>query len=643
MNVSTAEPQQSSAPPPRTLRVGPLVPLIGRPNSGKSSLYNRLTGGHAKVGNFPGVTVDILESDVALPDGRTATIVDLPGLYSIESVVDPTTDEGVARTFIENMSSKRPLLVVQVIDATQLTLGLRLTRELAARNLPLLVVVTQKDILDAEGRIFDPVALEAIIGRPVLAVSALEPTARGAVLEAVAARLHDDPVPGRAPAWDPVCVAAMVLRNASKVTVAAERRRTFTARADAWLLHPLLGPVLFLTLMSLLFAAVFLVADPATDLLDRGVELARSSLTRWLGKGLLTSFLAGGLLGGAGTVLAFMPQIVILTVAMELLDATGYLARGAFLLDRLLRVLGLSGRSFVPLLLGHACAVPAITSTRIVRDPRERLTTILVLPLMTCAGRIPTYALLIGTFFAASGALVRALLFVGLYFAGVMSGLVASLVLRKIAIKGKGLPLVLEMPAYRIPQPKVLAQKAWQSATRFLHDVGTVILVASAVLWALLSIPMPGAHARTGGPPLAPIEVSLAAGVGHAIEPATRPLGFDWRIDVGLIGSFGARELMVGTMGVIFGIENADRDAAPLSKRMRDARKPNGAPTYTTRTALALLAFFMLACQCMSTVSAVRRETKSLRWPAFLLAYTYAAAYVAALVVYRLGGLLGLA
>lgn len=643
MSVPTAGRLPSSAPPPRIRRVGPLVPLVGRPNSGKSSLYNRLTGGDAKVGNFPGITVDILESDVALPGGETATIVDLPGLYSIESVVDPTTDEGVARAFIEKMSAKRPLLIVQVVDATQLALGLRLTRELATKKLPLLVVVTQKDILQAEGRLFDPAALEAIIERPVLAVSARESNARGAVLEAVAARLRQGQTLPRAPDWDPARVAARVIRDAPKVTLAAERRRTFTARADAWLLHPLIGPVLFLALMSLLFAAVFLVADPATNFLDRVVVIARSALTRWLGRGMLTSFLVGGLLGGAGTVLAFMPQIVILTVAMEILDATGYLARGAFLLDRLLRVLGLSGRSFVPLLLGHACAVPAITSTRIVRDPRERLTTLLVLPLMTCAGRIPTYSLLIGTFFAASGAPLRALLFVGLYFAGILSGLLASLVLRRSATKGKALPLVLEMPAYRVPQPSVIAQKAWQAATRFLRDVGSVILVASAILWALLTIPMPGSRARADGAPLAPIEASLAAGVGRAIEPVTRPLGFDWRIDVGLVGSFGARELMVGTMGVIFGIEDADRDPAPLSKRMREARKPDGSPTYTTRSALALLAFFMLACQCMSTVAAVRRETKSLRWPAFLLAYTYAAAYAAAFIVYHVGGLLGIA
>lgn len=641
MSVPIAEPLQGSASTPRTRSLPPLVPLIGRPNSGKSSLYNRLTGGDARVGNFPGITVDILERDVTLPDGRTATIVDLPGLYSIEAVVDPATDEGVARAFLQNVVRARPLLVVQVVDATQLALGLRLTRELAGKPFPLLVVVTQKDILEAEGRMLDSAALAAIIGVPVVAVSARDPAARDTVLEAVAAHLRSRGPAARPSTWDPVRVAATVLRDSSTMTLAAERRRTLTARTDAWLLHPVLGPVLFLTLMSLLFGAVFFVADPATELLDRLVELGRSSLTRWLGRGMLTSFLSGGLLGGAGTVLAFMPQIVILTVGMELLEATGYLARGAFLLDRLLRLLGLSGRSFVPLLLGHACAVPAIASTRVVRDPRERLTTILVLPLMTCAGRIPTYALLIGTFFTASGALARALLFVGIYFAGILSGLTASLILRRSATRGKTLPLLLEMPAYRVPQAKVVAHKAWHAATRFLRDVGSVIVVASAILWALLTIPMPGAHADATSP--SPIEASLAAGVGRAVEPLTRPLGFDWRIDVGLIGSFGARELMVGTMGVIFGTEDAERDPAPLSKRMREARNSDGSPTYTTRTALALLAFFMLACQCMSTVSAVRRETKSLRWPAFLLAYTYTAAYVVALVVYQVGGLMGLA
>ncbi|WP_437763519.1 ferrous iron transporter B [Sorangium sp. So ce281] len=630
----------------------PLIALLGRPNSGKSSLFNRLTGGSAHVGNFPGITVDILTADVRLAGGAVATIADLPGLYSIEAVVDPATDEGVARRFLDRTGEgERPRLVVQVVDATQLALGLRLTRELVRRGLAPLVVATQRDVLEGEGRGLDVGALERAIGLPVLLVSARDPDARGVVLDAAAARL--DAIasgavePPGAAAWDPDEVARAVYVEPPRRDAAAERRRTFTARADAVLLHPAAGPVLFLGLMALLFAAVFLVATPATEALDAAIGELGSLVSRALGGGLAASFVVDGLLGGAGTVLAFMPQIVILTIAMELLEASGYLARGAFLVDRLLQLMGLSGRAFLPLLMGHACAVPAVHATRILRDPRERLTAILVLPLMACSARIPTYALLLTTFFAAHGAWVQALLFVALYVSGIFSGLVASLVLRRTATRGRSLPMVLEMPAYRSPEPRLVVRKAGQAAWRFTRDVGTVILAVSAVLWVLLKVPMPGAAPE--GPPAAAaesaatsLESSIAGSVGRALEPVTAPLGFDWRINVGLIGSFGAREVMVGTMGVIFGVEDADDEPAPLAEQIREARRPDGALAYSSRTGLALLAFFVLACQCMSTVAAIRRETKSWRWPAFVLAYTYAAAYVAALVVYQGSGLLGM-
>jgi ferrous iron transport protein B len=307
--------------------------------------------------------------------------------------------------------------------------------------------------------------------------------------------------------------------------------------------------------------------------------------------------------------------------------------------------------------MGHACAVPAITATRIIREPRERLTAILVLPLMTCSARIPTYALVLSTFFASKGAWFRALLFVGLYFAGILSGLLASLVLRKSATRGRTLPLVLEMPAYRVPQARVVGRNTAQVALRFLRDVGTTIVIVASVLWALLTIPAPGASGPAaaesaqvagadedpGAEARARIERSIGAGIGKALEPVTRPLGFDWRVNVGLIGSFGAREVMFSTMGVIFGLENAADDPAPLADRLREAKNPDGTPAYSTRTALALLAFFIFACQCMSTVAAIRRETKTWRWPAFVLAYTYILAYVAAFLVFQLSGALGVA
>jgi ferrous iron transport protein B len=620
----------------RTLRAQ--VALVGRPNSGKSSLYNAITAGDAHIGNFPGITVDILEADVDLPGGGVARVADLPGLYSLDAVVDPATDEGVAAKFVkETEGAKTPLVLVQVIDGTQLALGLRLTRELVKHEHRLIVAVTQRDLLEAQGHTLDVKALEDALGVTVVHVSARNTSAKSAVLTAVGDALLREPH-AQSRDLDPVALARSVVRDSPEASAKALRRRGFTARVDSVILHSALGPVLFLSLMALVFAAVFLVADPVTNLMDAAVDLARTHLTHWLGAGMLASFVCDGLLAGAGTVFAFMPQIVILSVALEVLEATGYLARGAFLVDQLLRLLGLSGRSFLPLLMGHACAVPAIASTRIIRDPRERLTTILVLPLMTCSARIPTYALILGTFFAGRGAWFKAAIFVGLYFAGILSGLVASLVLRRTATKGRSLPLVLEMPQYRAPQARLVARKAGQSAGRFLRDVGTVIVASSAILWALLTVPMPRVEV-TNADVIAdqstpPIERSIAAGVGHALEPVTAPLGFDWRINVGLIGSFGARELMVSTLGVIFGIENAGDDSTPLATQMRTAKSASGGPAYSTATAFALLAFFVIACQCMSTLAAIRRETKSLRWPAFVLAYTYVAAYAVALVVH---------
>ena len=611
------------------------IALAGRPNSGKSSLYNVLTGGDAHVGNYPGITVDILEGDVTLPSGACAVVADLPGFYSVEATVDAATDEGVARAFLETLKkSGRALVVVQVLDPTRLALGLRLTAELLRAKLPLVVVLTHQDVLAREGHTVDVAALSDAIGAPVVLVDARDRATKAVVLAAVEDHRREGSDAQGSGKLDAARIARAVVKDVGNATEL--RRRRMTERLDSVLLHPVVGPVLFVGIMALLFAAVFLVADPASNLMDRLVGLSRARLASLFGKNLFTSFIADGLLGGAGTVLAFMPQIVILTVALELLEASGYLARGAFLVDRLLRLLGLSGRSFLPLLMGHACAVPAIAATRIVRDPRERLTTILVLPLMTCSARLPTYGLVLATFFGHRSALFRALIFVGLYFAGIMTALVASWVLRRTATKGKGLPLVLEIPSYRVPQARVVLRKAGQAARRFLRDVGTVIVAVSAVLWVLLTVPMPGSSAEPG------IERSVAASVGRAIEPATRPAGFDWRINVGLIGSFGAREVMVGTMGVIFGVENAADDPAPLTTRLRETKKPDGTPVYSTRTGLALLAFFVLACQCMSTIAAIKRETGGWRWPAFVMAYTYALAYVAAVLVYQVSAVFGI-
>lgn len=622
-----------------------IVTLVGRPNAGKSSLFNAVTGAHAKVGNFPGVTVDVLEAQVPISESEAVRFVDLPGVYTVEGDSDPESDEGHARRFLDELTHHQtPAVIAQVLDATQLELGLRLTLELRRRGLPLVVLATQHDALIAQGFELDAAGLSEALGVPVVATSAREATVRARVLEvtAEAARLKAPPPTDTV---DVEAVARRVLRPRVDAKEAFARVRARTERLDAVLLHPLLGPVLFLTLMTALFAAVFFIAEPVTGVIDLLNQALGARIEGALGTGWVSSLLVDGVLGGAGTVLAFLPQIVILTVALELIDASGYLARGTFLVDRLLRFAGLGGRSFVPLLSAHACAVPAISSARIIRDPGQRLRTILVLPLMTCSARIPTYGLLITTFFAAKSVWFRGGLFVALYFAGLGFGLIASLVLGKTVKRtSQPRPLVLELPPYRVPQAAVVARVGWRAATRFVRDVGSVILIAAVVLWALLTVPGPsaGAPPPDASPRVVAMYGSLAASVGRALEPVTTPAGFDWRLNVGLIGSFGARELMVGTLGVIFGIENSGDDPAPLAERLREARRADGSTAYGMATALSLMVFFVLACQCMSTLAAVRRETRSWRWPLFVLVYTYGAAWVLSVVVYQLASAAGL-
>lgn len=623
----------------------PSLVLVGRPNAGKSSLFNRLTGGGARVGNFPGITVEVLEGEATHGD-RKVRVLDLPGLYSLASTSEHESDEGVARRFLDGLHAARAnTVLVQVMDGTCPALGLRLTRDLIARGLPLVVVATQRDVLEAQGRTLDAEALTAATGLPFLAVSSKDPATREAVLAAAIAAL-DGPARASSPAFDPDALGRAALRDVRSVSADALRARERTARLDRWLLHPYLGPTFFVALMAGLFSAVFLVADPASAVVDRVMHALAGAVGPRLGDGLVRSFVVDGLLGGAGTVLIFLPQIVVLTVAMELLDASGYLARGVFLVDRLLRGFGLGGRAFVPLLTGHACAVPAIAATRIIRDPRERLTAMLVIPLMTCSARIPTYAVLLSAFFASRGAWFRASLFVALYFFGIAAGLVASAVLRRTATRGRSLPLVLEMPAYHTPEGRVVLRTAMRAAVRFLRDVGSTILVASALLWGLLNVPMPAAFDRAGDTHDMPVAVarmhhSVAAGLGRALEPVTLVAGFDWRINVGLIGSFGARELMVGTLGVITGLEDVDDDGAALAVRLREIKRPDGRDAYSTATGLGLMAFFVIACQCMSTVAAIKRETRSWGWALFTLGWTYAVGFALAVAVYQLARLAG--
>jgi ferrous iron transport protein B len=603
------------------------VVLVGRPNAGKSSVFNCLTGGSAHVGNFPGITVDLLEGTALLPTGREVTIVDVPGLYTLADDVPEGTDEGIAREFLTASVGAVPNLVIaQIVDATMLGESLRLFQAVRERfpETRTLLLVNQIDLLELDGSTLDERALAERTATPCVAVNSRAPTARPTLLAALADVLLRPPLPPLA--FEALSVAREVVAAPKARLALSSRERT--QRIDRVLLHPFFGPILFLALMAGLFSCVFLIADPVAQLCDASVAQGGKFARGLLGGGLLGSAVADGLLGGAGTVAAFLPQILLLVAGMEVLEASGYLARGAFLVDRLFRVFGLGGKAFVPLLTGHACAVPAIAATRVLRDPRERLTTILVLPLMTCSARLPVYGLVIAAF-VGGGAIRKASVFTGLYAFAVIAGLFAATILRRTVTKGRGLPLALEMPDYRAPQLGAVLRRCGREAKGFLKQVGTVIIVLSLVLWAALKIP-----ARAGEEP---VEArSVAAAMGHALTPITKPLGYDWRINVGLIASLGARELMVGTLGVIYGIEGADAEPKPLVEKLQEAKDEQGKPLYGLPTALSLLIFFVFACQCMSTLSAIARETKSLRWPLFVLGYTYVAAYAFAFLAYQI-------
>jgi ferrous iron transport protein B len=455
-------------------------------------------------------------------------------------------------------------------------------------------------------------------------------------------------------------------------------KRASSERVDRVLLHPVAGFAIFLGLMLVVFQALFSWSDPAIRLIETAIAWLSSELVQLLPAGVLRDLLVEGVIGGVGNVVVFLPQILLLFLMIGLLEDSGYMARVAFLMDRVLKTLGLHGRAFVPMLSGFACAVPAILATRTMERQRDRLLTMLVIPLMTCSARLPVYTLIIATLFPPThvfGVLpLQGLLMVGMYAFAVVTTLVVALVLGRTAVRGRRVPLVLELPPYRLPSLKLTLRSMFERALTFLKEAGTVILACTVALWALLAFPRPPEHEleRTAsatsvhaapvtptGPgaaalatapvhPTAPepshserrIEQSYGGRLGKAIEPIFAPLGFDWKIDVGIIGAFTAREVFISTLGLVYGVGDTDGEALPLREKLRQETR-GGKVRYTPLVGLSLLVFFALSCQCMSTLAVVRKETRSLKWPAFLFAYMTGLAYALSFLVYQCGKLLG--
>ncbi len=439
-----------------------------------------------------------------------------------------------------------------------------------------------------------------------------------------------------------------------------ERRRT--ERIDAILLHRGFGFVAFLAVMGIMFMALFSWADPLVDGMDFLFKAGGTALSRALGEGLLTEFLVGGVIGGVGSVLAFLPQILLLFLFIGFLEDCGYLARVAYLMDRVMRAMNLHGRAFVPMLSGFACAVPSILATRTMERRRDRILTMMVVPLMTCSARLPVYTLVIGALMPGSG-VTRALSMVGMYLFSVATALLAAWVMSRTVkpLKAKRLPFLIELPPYRLPRPRDVLRMMWGKSSVFLREAGTVILACSIALWALLHFPQPAPEvaradaARIADAPTeearaqirgeieaAHLDRSYGGRLGHLIEPAIAPLGFDWKIGVGIIGAFAAREVFVSTLGIVYAVgDEAKETSEPLRTALREAKKPDGSRAYTPLVGLSLMIFFALACQCMSTLAVVRRETGGFGWPAFLFAYMTALAWGVSFLVYQGGRLLG--
>ena len=613
----------------------PEVALVGSPNTGKSSLFNRLTGLSAATGNYPGVTVTRSRGTARTASGAV-NLTDLPGTYSLEPA---SPDEQVVLDHLEGRlsSDAAPDALLVVMDSTTLYRSLGLCAEALALGRPTAVVLTMVDELRALGGDVDITALSRALGVPVVETVAH----RGRGVEDVRDLLGSAtswPVALIAPPWDDESQLSGWIRSVlDSAGYRAPRSSVATTRIDRVLLHPVWGTLVFLGVMFAFFQVIFTVAAPVQDAIqgvfDRWGELV---VEHW-GSGFLADFVGTALIGGVGGVLVFLPQILLLYLMIAVLEAVGYMSRAAFLMDRIMARSGLDGRAFVAMLSSMACAVPGIMATRTMPSSRDRIATIMSAPLMTCSARLPVYLLLISLLVPADATLgpfgLQGTALFGMYLLGGLASLVVARVFKATILRRGALPFYLEMPPYRLPTLGGVLRAVWTPVWMFLRKVGTIILVATAVLWVLVSFP--AREAETAGMDEAEaqsyvMEHSWAGAVGHAVEPVFEPLGFDWRVDIGLIGSFAAREVFVSTMGQVAAAEDPENPGDALESMTYTHGAHEGQKVFTAPTIVALMLFFAFAMQCVSTLATMRRETNSWKWPALAVVYMFVLAYAAA-------------
>lgn len=598
------------------------IALVGNPNCGKTALFNLLTGSRQKVANYAGVTVERKQGRYTAPSGRSVDLLDLPGAYSLDAA---SPDEAITRDVCLGIAAgeSRPDLLVCVADATNLRLHLRFVLEVRRLGLPMVLALNMMDAARRRGIDIDIARLEQELGIPVVETVAV----RHAGAQALVERLdHAVAVPARSDAAD-----ADLHAEVRRLLATAVRMPTRTAAVDDAIdrvaLHPVWGLVLLAALMFLIFQSVFSWAEPLMNGIEGGIKALGDLAVSGLGEGPLRSLLSDGLFAGLGSVLVFLPQILILFLFILALEESGYLPRAAFLLDRLMFAAGLSGRSFIPLLSSFACAIPGIMATRSIQDPRDRLTTIMVAPLMTCSARLPVYTLLIAAFIpqrTVAGIFnLQGVVLFGLYIAGIVSALLVAFVMKRLNRDRSEHALLLELPSYRWPNPRDLAIGLWERAWIFLRRVGGIILALTILLWFLSTFPGPPEGAT--GPA---IDYSLAGRLGRWLEVVFAPIGFNWQISIALIPGLAAREVAVSALGTVYALSGDDDTIAAELGPMIAAQWP-------LATALSLLVWFIFAPQCLSTLAVIRRETNSWRTVFITAAYLFALAYAASFVTYH--------
>ncbi|QCQ98669.1 ferrous iron transporter B [Brevundimonas sp. SGAir0440] len=611
------------------------VALVGNPNSGKTALFNALTGAHQKVANYAGVTVERKEGLIRAASGRTMSVLDLPGTYSLRA---RSPDEEVTRDAVLGrlVGETPPDVVVCVADATNLRLVLRLILELKAVGRPMVLALNMYDIAQRQGLRIDLDRLRAELSVPIITTVATRK--RGiddlvAAIEDQAAVAAVTESEWRSPDAAELRAAAREAERIMKACVRPpERPDTLTGKIDSVLLHPVGGLLILFALLFVMFQAVFSWAAPVMDGIEAGIAGLGGLVANVLPDGLLQSLIVDGIISGVGSVLVFLPQILILFLFIIALEDFGYMARAAFLMDKIMGGAGLHGRAFIPLLSSFACAIPGVMAARVIDSRRDRLTTILVAPLMTCSARIPVYTLIIAAFIPNETvwgfANLQGVVMFGLYAAGIVSALIVSLLIRKVFWRGAVEPFMMELPAYKTPDLRSVGFNLWLRAKIFLNRAGRIILPLVIILWVLATFPYPPENAT-----LPAIDYSFAGMIGRALEPIFAPIGFNWQMVIALIPGMAAREVAVAALGTTYAIADAENATGLLASTL--------ASQWSLATALSFLAWYIFAPQCVATLGVVRRETNSLKWTWIMIGYMFGLAYLASLVTYHVAVALG--